>query len=134
VPKVQHKPIKSPRLGSKERSKRKSKATLVWRTGQCPVHQGGSTRTRHLRVLEKTLHYNSPDCPVWHWTVRCDSRATATAQRSTPTETYKSAIVRGQCAESEQAPEGAPDSEQNLYGATPDCLVAPSVRAPTVEP
>jgi hypothetical protein len=37
-------------------------------------------------------------------------------------------------AESEQAAEGAPDSEQNLSGAPPDCSVAPHVRAPTVEP
>jgi hypothetical protein len=37
-------------------------------------------------------------------------------------------------AESEQAPEGAPNSEQYLSGAPPDCLVAPPVRAPTVEP
>jgi hypothetical protein len=32
------------------------------------------------------------------------------------------------------APEGAPDSEQYLSGAPPDCPVAPPVRAPTVEP
>jgi hypothetical protein len=38
------------------------------------------------------------------------------------------------CAESEQAPKGAPDSEQWLSGAPPDCPVAPLVRAPTVEP
>jgi hypothetical protein len=37
-------------------------------------------------------------------------------------------------AESEQAPEGAPDSEQGLSGAPPDYPVAPHVRAPTVEP
>jgi hypothetical protein len=36
--------------------------------------------------------------------------------------------------ESEQAPEGAPDSEQDLSGAPPDCPVAPLVRAPAVEP
>jgi hypothetical protein len=44
-----------------------------------------------------------------------------------------------QCAparaqKSEQAPEGALDSEQDLSGAPPDCPVAPLVRAPTVEP
>jgi hypothetical protein len=33
---------------------------------------------------------------------------------------------------SEQAPEGAPDSLQDLSGAPPDCPVAPEVRAPTV--
>jgi hypothetical protein len=37
-------------------------------------------------------------------------------------------------AESEQAPEGAPDSEQCLSDAPPDCRVAPLVRAPMVEP
>jgi hypothetical protein len=34
VPKVQHKPIKSPRKGSNKREQRKAKAALVWRTGQ----------------------------------------------------------------------------------------------------
>jgi hypothetical protein len=37
-------------------------------------------------------------------------------------------------AESEQALEGARDSEQGLSGAPPDCPVAPLVRAPMVEP
>jgi hypothetical protein len=32
----------------------------------------------------------------------------------------------------EQAPEGAPDSEQDLSGAPPDCPVAPLSEAPTV--
>jgi hypothetical protein len=43
-----------------------------------------------------------------------------------------SARLRAQ--KSEQAPEGAPDSEQDLSGAPPDCPVAPLVRAPTIEP
>jgi hypothetical protein len=30
--------------------------------------------------------------------------------------------------------QGAPDSEQWLSGAPPNCLVAPLIRAPTVEP
>jgi hypothetical protein len=42
-----------------------------------------------------------------------------------------SARLRAQ--KSEQAPEGALDSLQDLSGAPPDCLVAPIVRAPTVE-
>jgi hypothetical protein len=108
VPKVQHKPIKCPRLGSKERSKRKPKVALVWRTGlSCvPPDSVRCTRVNQLELatfgfLEMPLHYNSPDCLVWHQTVRCASGATATAQRSTPTETYKSATVRGQCAQSQ---------------------------------
>jgi hypothetical protein len=40
VPKVQHKPIKSPRKGSNRKEQNQPKAAMVWRTGQCPVHQG----------------------------------------------------------------------------------------------
>jgi hypothetical protein len=53
VPKVQHKPIKRSKLGFKRKEQKKLKRTLVWRTGQCPVHQGGSTPTHHLRVSGK---------------------------------------------------------------------------------
>jgi hypothetical protein len=42
-----------------------------------------------------------------------------------------------QCADSSRrvraAPEGAPNSEQGLSGAAPDCPVAQAVRAPMVE-
>jgi hypothetical protein len=48
-----------------------------------------------------------------------------------PEKHYNARTVR---AESEQAPEGAPDSEQYLSGAPPDCPVAQAIRAPTVEP
>jgi hypothetical protein len=37
-------------------------------------------------------------------------------------------------AEVRAGEDGAPDSEQDLFGAPPDCTVAPLVRAPTVEP
>jgi hypothetical protein len=90
VPKVQHKPIKSPRKGSNKKSKRQPKAALDWGTGlsgvppdsvrcitgECPVHQGDQLQTCHLREFGKPLRYNSPDCPcctglsVLHRTVR----------------------------------------------------------------
>jgi hypothetical protein len=35
---------------------------------------------------------------------------------------------------SEHAPDGAPDSLQDLSGAPPDCPVAQKTEAPTVEP
>jgi hypothetical protein len=50
--------------------------TVRCATGQCPVHQGRSTQTLHLRVFGAPARYNSPDCPVCHQTVRCTSRAT----------------------------------------------------------
>ena len=34
----------------------------------------------------------------------------------------------------EQAPEGAPDSEQDMSGAPPDCPMAQLSEAPMVEP
>jgi hypothetical protein len=64
VPKVHNKPIKRPRKGSNKKSKRQSKCALVWRTGQCPVHQGTRLQTCHLRKFWELLRYNSPDCPV----------------------------------------------------------------------
>jgi hypothetical protein len=46
-------------------------------------------------------------------------------------------LQREQCADSlrgvRAAPEGAPDSEQDLSGVTLDCLVPQDVRAPTIE-
>jgi hypothetical protein len=54
------------------------------------------------------INSNSPPSGFWeshssiiYRTVRCASGATATAQRSTPTETCKSATVRGQCTQSQ---------------------------------
>jgi hypothetical protein len=46
-------------------------------------------------------------------------------------------LQREQCTDSSRrvraAPEGAPDIEQCLSDAAPDCLVPQEVRAPTVE-
>jgi hypothetical protein len=108
--------------------------TVRCATGQCPVHQGRSTSTLHLRVSETALRYNSSDCPVCHRTVRCTSGATASQrngrlQRSSD-NVNSARIVR---VESEQPPEGAPDSAQCMSGAAPDCPVQHEDKAPTVE-
>jgi hypothetical protein len=67
------------------------------------VHQGRSTQTLHLRVSGEPLHYNSPDCPVGHRTVRCASGATAIERNGqlqwSPTNVNSARTVR---AESEQ--------------------------------
>jgi hypothetical protein len=63
------------------------------------VHQGESLRTCHLREFGKPLRYNSPDCPVYHRTVRCAKRSNGRVQRSAD-----NATVRGLRAQkSEQA-------------------------------
>jgi hypothetical protein len=83
VPKVHNKPIKRPKKDSNVESKSQPKCALVWHTGlsgvppdsvrctteQCPVHQGLQLRTAHLWEFWRSLRYNSPDCPVKHWTV-----------------------------------------------------------------
>jgi hypothetical protein len=56
-------------------------------------------------------------------------RANGRLQRNSESE--QCAVAR---AEVRAGTEGAPDSEQDLSDAPPDCPVAPLVRAPTVEP
>jgi hypothetical protein len=145
VPKVHNKPIKRPRKGFKQESKRQPERhpglahRTVWcATGQCPVHQGTSARTPHLRENQRVLRYNSPDCPVSHRTVsgahrtvRCASGATATSRATVDCNRIQCAIVR---AEVRARVGGAPDSLQDLSGAPPDSPVAPQVRASMVEP
>jgi hypothetical protein len=113
VAKVQNKPIKSPRKGSNKKEQKKPKAALVWRTGLSgvPPDSVQCTRVNPLKLLsfgflEMALRYNLPDCPV------CQAEQRLTA----PTVVCKSEQcvngARTARAESEQAPEGAPDSEQ----------------------
>jgi hypothetical protein len=125
---------KDKRKGSKQMRKVKPKAALVWRTGLSgvPPNSVRCTRVDQLKLasfgnLGKPLRYNSPDCPV--------------CQRSNgyfaPTVVCKGTVKVNSArlrAEVRAVPEGAPDSEQDLSGAPPDCPLAPHVRAPTVEP
>jgi hypothetical protein len=53
VPKVHNKPIQSSKKGFKKKGAKQPKAALVWRTGQCPVHQGGLSPTRYLREFRE---------------------------------------------------------------------------------
>jgi hypothetical protein len=103
--------------------------TVRCATGQCPVHQGLQLRTAHLREIWRPLRYNSPDCPVAHRTVRCASRAKATSRQRSSAEGIKCDTVR---ARVRAEPDGAPDNEQCLSGAPPDCPVAQKTEAPTV--
>jgi hypothetical protein len=71
-------------------------------------------QTLHLRVFEAALHYNSSDCLMCHRTVQCTSGATTSQCNG-----RLPATVRGQFTQkSEQSPEGTPDNEQCLSGAT----------------
>jgi hypothetical protein len=75
---------KRSKLRFKNKGAKEPKGALVWRTGLSGVPSDSvqctrnvQLRTLHLRVSQKSLRYNSPDCPVCHRTVRCDSGATA---------------------------------------------------------
>jgi hypothetical protein len=132
VPKVQHKPIKRYELGFKRKEQKKPKRTLVWHTGLSGVPPDSVRCTRvdrlqtlHLRVSPGALRYNSPDCPVCHRTVRCTKRSNGRLHYAL-TELQFAAEVRA-------GAKGAPDSEQCLSDAAPDCPVHQNVRAPTVE-
>jgi hypothetical protein len=54
-------------------------------------------------------------------------------QRSTTTDTYERYSARTVRAEVRAAARGAPDSEQYLFDAAPDCPVPLEDKAPTVE-
>jgi hypothetical protein len=89
-----------------------------------------------LASFGNPLRYNSPDCPVSHWTVsgahqtvRCDSGATATSRATVDCNALNARL----CAQRSSARAGGtPDSLQGLSGASPDSKAGRQVRAPTV--
>jgi hypothetical protein len=86
------------------------------------------TRVNQLKLL--SFGFPRRSSAIIHRTVRCTSGATAICgQRLTLTDEQCSTVSR---QKPEQEPDGAPDSEQDLSGAPPDCPVAPLSEAPTV--
>jgi hypothetical protein len=80
-------------------------------------------------IIHRTARCRTGQCPVAHRTVRCASGATTTSRQRSSAEGIKCATV---CARVKAEPDGAPDSEQYLSGAPPDCPVAQKAEAPTV--
>jgi hypothetical protein len=75
------------------------------------------SQTRHSRVSPGALRYNSSDCPMWQ---RSNGYP---AQRSTATDTLQCYNARTVRAEVIAVVRGAPDNEQCMSGAAPDCSV-----------
>jgi hypothetical protein len=103
-------------LGFKSKGAKKLKSALVWRTGLFGVPPDSvrctrtvQLRTRHLRVSEAALRYNSPDCLVCHRTVRCTKRSNGYQRNGRLQRTPANGTVR---AEVRAVVRGAPDSEQ----------------------
>jgi hypothetical protein len=129
VPKVHNKPIKRPKKDSITREQSQPKCALVWRTGLSgvPPDSVGCTRDSNSELL--TFGNSGSRSVIIHRTVRCASGATATSRQRSSAEGIKCATVR---ARVRAEPDGAPDTEQCLSGAPPDCPVAQKIEAPTV--
>jgi hypothetical protein len=79
-------------------------------------------------IIHRTVRCSTGQCPMVHRTVRCASEATATSAPTVACNRIECATVR---ADVRLAPEGAPDSLQDMSGAPPDCPVPQKTEAPT---
>jgi hypothetical protein len=129
VPKVHNKPIKRPKKDSNIESKSQPKCALVWRTGLsgAPPDSVWCTRDSNSELL--TFGNSGGRSAIIYRIVRCARGATATSHQRSSVEGIKCATVRARVI---AEPDGAPDSEQCLSGAPPDCPVAQKTEAPTV--
>jgi hypothetical protein len=102
VPKVQHKPIKSPRKGSNKKSKRQPKAALVWRTGLFGVPPDSVRCTREINSELATFGFLEMPSAIIHRTVRCAKwsngyNANGRLQKCTVNSTRLRAQSQGRC-------------------------------------
>jgi hypothetical protein len=102
-----------------KRAKDNQKAALVWRTGLSDVPLDSVRCTRELNSKLATfgnsgrpLRFNSPDCPVWHWTL---SGVPSGATVASATVESNGRLTTVQCADCTRrvraGADGAPDSE-----------------------
>jgi hypothetical protein len=73
VPKVQHKPIKSPKKGSNKKSKRQPKTALVWRTGLPGAPPDSVRCTREINSKLATFGNLGSHSAIIHRTIRCST-------------------------------------------------------------
>jgi hypothetical protein len=99
--------------------------------GQCPVaHRTMSGAPGRIDLKLLTVGFLQAHSVIIHQTVRCAKRSNDYHRNGR----LHSALTELQFAvEVRAGTRGAPDSEQCLSGATPDCPVHQDVRAPTVE-
>jgi hypothetical protein len=80
-------------------------------------------------IIHRTVRCSTGQCLMAHRTVRCASGATTTPRQRSSAEGIKCATVHARVS---GEPDGAPDTEQCLSGAPPDCPVAQKTEAPTI--
>jgi hypothetical protein len=126
---------KRSKLGFKRKKQKKPKRTLVWRTRLFGVPPDSVRCARGNRLQLFTFGFLRSRYAIIHRTVWCATRLSGVPSGATVDSNVR--LTSKQCADSSRrvraAPEGAPDSEQYLFGAAPDCPVPQAVRAPTVE-
>jgi hypothetical protein len=128
VPKVHNKPTKRPKKDSNIECKSQPKCALVWRIGLSGVPPDSVRCTRDSNSELLTFGNSGGRSAIIHRIVRCASGAMATSRQQSSAEGIKCATVR---ARVRAEPDGAPDTEQCLSGAPPDCPVAQKTKAPT---
>jgi hypothetical protein len=98
---VHNNPIKRPRKGSNEESKRQPKGTLVWRTGLSGAPPDSVRWARALKAELLTFGKMEGCSAIIHRTVRCASGATTTSRATVDCNTFN-ARLRAQRAEHAQ--------------------------------
>jgi hypothetical protein len=113
VPKIQHRPIKELKFGFKKKGAKETEG--------CPglAHRTVSGAPGWINSNSSPLGFWKCHSAIIHWTVRCGTRLSDVPEEQQlqhngrlqwkPKKRYN---ARTQRAESEQAPKGAPDSEQ----------------------
>jgi hypothetical protein len=153
VPKVHHKPIKRPRKGFKQESKRQPERHpgLAHRTVRCTRELNAQLFTfgnfqRSSTIIHRTVRCTTGQCPVpqgratlnspasgirsaiIHWTVRCDSGATATSRATVDCNALN---ARLHAQRSRARAGGTPNSLQGPSGAPPHIQWHPSFHSST---
>jgi hypothetical protein len=101
MPKVQHKPIKSPRKGSNRKEQKQPKAALVWRTGLSGVPPDSVRCTRENDSKLLSFGFLGSHSAIIHRTVRCSTGLSGVPSGATVANTtveFNGRLTTLQCA------------------------------------
>ena len=138
--KVHNKPIQSQKKGFKTKEQSIPKAALVWRTELSGVPPDSVWCTREIDSKLASFGNLGGRSAIIHRTVQCSTglsgapsgvtAPSANGRLQCYSETLQCTTAR---AEVRAGADGAPDSEQYMSDALPDCPVAHMSEVPTVE-
>jgi hypothetical protein len=118
VPTVHNKPIQSSKKGFKKKGAKQPKAALVWRTGLSGVPPDSVRCTRVDSLQLASFGNSGSHSAIIHRIVRCSTGLSGVPSGAMVVckGTVKRYSARLCAQKSEQASDGAPDSEQDLSG------------------